>query len=832
MKQPDATSHAAAWKFYSGLFLVTACTLMLQVVHTRILSVASWYHLAFFAVSMAMFGLTAGAVWLYLRRDRFTGATLSYDLACYGMAFAVSIALGLMVQMTLSPMIARSLAAVWTWFELALCIAVPFFFSGVVVSLALTRSPFPIGRVYAVDLLGAAAGCLGVLALLNLTDAPSVLLWCALIAALGAWLFTGAGVGTRPSSPSALDWLVRRRAGIAAGLALFALLNGMTPFGFQPLVVKGKFEDGNTHIFREWNTFSRISVRKEVTEAPHMWGPSPLLPPELKVTRRRLNIDGDAGSPAYRFTGDMRDIDFLKYDITTLAYHLPDREKTAVIGVGGGRDILSAALFGSRDITAVEINPLFVKLLTGEPRFAEFTNIHRLPGVRFAVDEGRSWFARSDERFDLIQMSLIDTWAATGAGAFSLTENGLYTVEAWKIFLSHLTDRGVYTVSRWYNRSDPSETGRMLSLAVAALMEAGVRQPARHIFLARQRMIATIIVARQPLPPAYIRALHEAVDLYRHQTLISPAMPVEIEPLRTIVNAAGRDELDRFTAAQPFDLTPATDDRPFFFNQLPLNNPVRALHVAKGLVGFGDHKGGVRGGNLVATATLLVLFLIALALVLATIVIPLRSALRDVGRRFVVGGTAYFMLIGIGFMMVEIGLIQRMGVFLGHPVYSLTISLFTLILSTGLGSMLSDRLLLDRPWKLLAWAALTSAYIVSLPLWMPPLLLAFDGATLIARASLCIAVIAPAGLLMGFAFPTGMRFASQIDRRPTPWFWGINGAAGVLASVMAVGLSIAAGISATLYLGALCYFLLIPAGLFVFGALSERGLQHASMPSP
>lgn len=175
--------------FYSGLFLITSCTLMLQVIQTRILSVVAWYHLAFFAISMAMFGLTAGAVWVYLRGDRFTEKTLSHDLAYFSSAFALCTILCLIVQMTLAPVTIRSLTAIWTWVELALCMSIPFFFSGIVVSLALTRSPFPVGRVYGVDLLGAAAGCLGVLLILNSTDAPSGLIWVGALAAAGALLF-------------------------------------------------------------------------------------------------------------------------------------------------------------------------------------------------------------------------------------------------------------------------------------------------------------------------------------------------------------------------------------------------------------------------------------------------------------------------------------------------------------------------------------------------------------------------------------------------------------------------------------------------------------------
>src|SRR5437763_2839913 len=167
------------FKFYVGLFLITSCTLMLQVIQTRILSVVVWYNLAFFAISMAMFGLTAGAVWVYLRHERFSEKTLSYDLSYYSSAFAVTIGICLITQMTLAPVIVGSAIFIWTWAELALCMSVPFFFSGIVVSLALTRSPFPIGRVYGVDLMGAALGCLGVLLLLNNTDGPSAILWVA-----------------------------------------------------------------------------------------------------------------------------------------------------------------------------------------------------------------------------------------------------------------------------------------------------------------------------------------------------------------------------------------------------------------------------------------------------------------------------------------------------------------------------------------------------------------------------------------------------------------------------------------------------------------------------
>jgi spermidine synthase len=811
-------------RFYGGLFFITAGTLMLQILQTRILSVVAWYHLAFFAISMAMFGLTAGAVFVYLRGERFTECTLSYDLSYFSAAFALATVVCLAVQMTLAPVVTWSMTAVWTWLELAICMAVPFFFSGIVVSLALTRSSFPIGRVYGVDLLGAAAGCLGALWILNSTDGPSGIIWVGAVIAAAALLFAGSGLGHEPGQRPPLHGLLSSHKSVFGILVVVALANGASNYGLQPLVSKGTFEGGNSYVFREWNTFSRIVVGRTRNAEPFLWGPSPkLMRSDYVIDQRVMNIDGDAGTIALRFTGEFEKVDFLKYDVTNLAYFLPDRARAAVIGVGGGRDILSAATFGYRDITGVELNPVFVKLLRDEPGFSDFTSFEKLEGVRLEVDEGRSWFARSDQSFDIIQMSLIDTWAATGAGAFSLSENGLYTVEAWKVFLDRLTEKGVYAVSRWFNSSDPSEAARTVSLAVAALLERGVAEPRQHIVLATQGRIATLLVAREPFSQEDLQTLQRVAAQYEHRILVSPLAKSDEPIVENIVATEDRESLEEYTSSLAFDLTPPTDNRPFFFNQVRPSNPVQALRIARQNMGGGAELGGVRQGNLVATATLLVLFFVSLLLVVTTIVVPLRPAIKDVGRRLAFGGTLYFSFIGLGFMLVEIGLMQRTSVFLGHPVYSLSVLLFTLILSTGIGSLLSDLLPLKTRARFTVWALLTAAYIMGLPLWFANVFPAFDGSRLLIRALLCVAIMAPAGLLMGFAFPTGMNLISLVDRRPTPWFWGVNGAAGVLASIVAIVCSIAFGIGATLLVGAAFYLLLIPTALFFLLPAAHTG---------
>ena len=801
----------ARWLFYVGLGLVTAATLMLQIVETRLISVTSWYHLAFFVISIAMFGLTVGAVAVYLLRKRLATARLSSYLTVATLGFAVTTVLAGIVQLTFATGGALSLTTFFAWTEFAVCLAVPFFFSGVVVSLALTRSPYPIGAVYCADLIGAAAGCIGVLALLGATSGPAAILWIGALAGAGALCFARSGLGERPEATTVSARIFRWRWGIVAGLLALACANEITEFGVRTVVVKDRFESPGEIVYEKWNSFSRITVSRSLEEPPSLWGPSPRTP-AATVAQRWLTIDGSTGTVMYRSDGDLEKLGNLRYDVTNLAYAMPRLKSAAVIGVGGGRDVASARLFGLAEIVGIEINPILTDVLTN--RFRDYAGLAQLPGVTFALDEARSWLARSDRTFDVVQMSLIDTWAATGAGAFTLSENGLYTIEAWRIFLNRLTPNGVLTVSRWYAPDDVNETGRLLSLAVATLLDMGVTDVRQHLFLASAGSVATLIVSRSPLSAEATGALEHRVAELAFQRLASPGAPAATPALESVVAARDRPALDRAIRGSFLDMSPPTDLRPFFFNQL------RFTRLLEWDVLRQFQNPGVFGGNLTATLTLVMLVLISVLLVVAAIILPLRATVQQVGWTLAAGGTAYFALIGVGFMMTEIALLQLLSVFLGHPVYALSVVLFSLILSAGIGSALSERLPLTTSARLAIWSAATVIYLVSLPAWLPPVLLTFDAAQLMGRAGLCVLVLAPAGLLMGFGFPTGMRMVSRVDSGPTPWFWGINGAAGVLASSVAVLTSIGLGIDATLRAGAACYLLLmIPAFILLRSAV-------------
>jgi hypothetical protein len=809
--------------FLTGLFLVCMCTLMLQIIQTRILSVVSMYYLAFLCISMAMLGMTAGALFVYFRLTGITPANVSSYLSKGSTALALTILVCFVLQLASPLGIVRVGTTLVIWAKALVLLAAPFAVAGVVVSLALTRSPFPVGITYGVDLAGAATGCLAVLLLLNTIDAPSAVFVVAALAAVAGLCFRAARDAETEDEHA--GWRVLRRPGaVAVGLLALAAANAATRYGLQPISAKfDTLEAGTAFDFERWNSFSRILGTRTPPRPPFLWGPSPALPPGIRTEHFALNIDGVAGTLTPRFPASLADVDFLKYDITNLAYNARPTGRVAVIGVGSGRDLLSAYAFGSRDIIGVELNPIFVDILTDPGEQRDFIGIANLPGVRLVVDEGRSWFARTHEKFDVVQMSMIDTFAATGAGAFSLSENGLYTVEGWQIFLSALTPNGLFTVSRWHAPSAPIEMGRTTSLAVAALYALGVPHPRDHIFLASVDNLATVVVSRSPFSSDDIRVLSDAAARMQYTVLAEPHRPAGDPVFEGLLAATSIEDLEARAASQWLDMSAPTDARPFFFNQLRLFDRETFSLLAEIFTSFSIERlsvlageGFLIWGNLVAMGTLLMLIGLSLVAVIAAIIVPARRSIADVEPGLANLGTAYFLLIGVGFMFIEIALIQRISVFLGHPTYALGVVLFSIILSTGVGSLISEKLMPARPGGIILWLSLLVVYVLALPHWLPALIHSTLEATPLAvRSVVGVLAAAPAGVLMGFGFPFGMRVVMSRDVRPTPWFWGVNGAGGVLAAGLAVASSISFTIDVTLRMGGFCYLLLIPVALLL-----------------
>lgn len=820
--------------FLAGVALIAFSVLLFQILQTRIMSVISWYYLAFFAISVAMLGMTVGAVWVCLWRDRFPQEKLAEALSKFALLTALAMPASMMLQFCLVTSPALSLTTAVAWALLLACMAVPYLFAGVAVSLALTRSPFPIGQVYGVDLLGAALGCIGAIVFLNLLDGPTAVIVTGAVAGLSAMAFA-ASIAGAPATPKA--WWRRPGAAVAVLLAL-ALFNMLSPVGFSPILVKNTVElAGKHHEYEKWNTYSLIQVTRPRLMFPELWGASPKLPAGTRVPEAVIGMDGlKNATEMFHYDGTPNSNSFLQYDQANLAYHLPGIHKSAVIGVGGGPDILAAHLFGVADITGVELNPNIVDLHTRNPLYKDFSNLTAIPHLKLHVDDARSWFASTHEKFDLVQMTVIDTFAATGAGAFSLSENGLYTLQGWRAFLKTLNPDGYFTVSRWYGPGEVDETGRMIGLATAALLDAGVKDPRSHLFVSVTGHLATLILCKSPFTPEQLRILHQAVRDYGFSELLSPDATSQTPLLNRIVASHDLTSLNRVLGSTYLDLTVPTDERPFFFNQLRIFDIPTLIRVA--MSESHDLDGGVWWGNLMATGVLMLILFLSIIAVIATILVPLRSVTRESARSLTLAGSIYFALIGMGFMLAEIALLQYFSVYLGHPILSLGVCLFGLILSSGLGSLASDRLKLKTRAGLLAWGCIVVAYLIVMEQVLPSLFQATTDRERLVRIAISLAAILPLGFLFGFAFPTGLRLAAEIDARPTPWFWGINGATGVLASVLGVIVSLSFGINVTILLAAACYLLLIPAGFALLalrtgtGASAVDGLETGQPLSP
>jgi hypothetical protein len=501
--------------------------------------------------------MTAGAVRVYLQPKAFAPDKLSDSLANASLAFAVTTPVMLVLLCLLPVFLWPSIMSLFgLLFATAAC-SLPFYFSGVAVAAVLTKSDLPVGKLYASDLIGASLGCLFVLAGLEFLDAPSLILLCGAIGIVAAQAYAWGSPTYRFKVVGAVLFVI---------MIIVVPLNAHTSRGIRPVFVKGGLENTHDFLLEKWNSFSRVVVYRKRIEPPQLWGASPKTP-QTTLKQYRMSIDGLAGTTLRRFASDA-DLDHLHYDITNLGYFIRPTGDACIIGVGGGRDVQSAVLFGHKKVTGIDINPVFINLLTDPKRFRDFCGIGNRPGVKLVVDEARSYLSRHTEKYATIQMSLIDTWAATGAGAFSLSENGLYTVEAWKLFLSRLDDNGIYTVSRWYNPDRPGETGRMLSLAVQTLLNSGVSDPSRNIVMASSRDVCTLLLSPRAFSADDLVALNKVIAEKEYVPVVMPGMGSQFPILKKIGDAKSSADLHAAIKDEELNYDPPTDENPYFFNLL------------------------------------------------------------------------------------------------------------------------------------------------------------------------------------------------------------------------------------------------------------------------
>jgi hypothetical protein len=469
-----------------------------------------------------------------------------------------------------------------------------------------------------------------------------------------------------------------------------------------------------------------------------------------------------------------------------------------VIGPGGGRDLVSALVFGAAHVDGVEINPIIADDVMRD-RFGEFSGgIYTNPRVRIAVDDGRSFVRRAPDRYDVIQASLVDTWAATAAGAYTLTENSLYTVEAFNDYIDHLTDNGVLTITRWV-----FDGLRLVSLAQEAFEPRGW-SAADRLVIVRQKDVATFLLKKTPFTRGEVARLTEVAARLQFDVLYAPGTetPVhddqdarsQLDDYARLIRASDRRQ---FYASYPQDITPTTDDRPFFFHTTKIEDQFHTAFGRSMLFGNG-------------LSALLTLMAISAALVVLFIVGPLmlagRTASGSAAPPAWMAWLAFFGALGAGFMLIEVAVLQRFVLLLGHPVYSLTVTLFSLLLGAGLGAAWSRQFAVARLRRTGAIALALVAVLAALVIvGVTPLVVWAISFARPTRIAIAVTILVPLGVALGVPMPTGLRALGARAPQMIPWAWGVNGALSVVGATFAIFIAMNWGFTATLLAASAVY---------------------------
>lgn len=782
-----------------GVACVSLAILLLEITLTRVFSVVMWYHFAFMAISLALLGGAVGGVVVYAFRSWLERWPPEAVLAVMATLFGISVPLVFAIYLRIyfrpsqgwlgvSPRGMLGLMAIY------LDMALPFFFGGLCMALALGTWSERASTVYFADLTGASLGCVAAVVALDRLGGNGAVLLAGLIAALAGLAFALAARG---------------RALLSALLLVTVLGTGLTCWGVRDgwfhieSFKSGSRDFETTRRWERWNSFSRVTVHHHETGGPPFgWGlsdryqgPNP--------GYRLIVIDAVAGSPIQYWDGRLDSVNFLKYDVTALVHYLRSEAKVLIIGLGGGRDALTALVFGQRDITGVEINPLVFQAVKYD--FADFAGrLLDLPMVRTIVADGRNYVARTSERFDIIQAALADTWAASSAGAFALTENSLYTLEAFEDYFRHLTDDGILTFSRWYVPQAPGETLRLVGLGLAAWQRMGVEHPERNLMVvanvkpdwAGRERLATMLLKRSAFTAEEVATMQQVAAELGFEVLYAPGMVEGNEIVRLAVSPS----LEGFWRDYPVDISPPTDDRPFFFYLFKIGSLLQGKAQAKDDV----YRMSFQGMYILVTLLVLIA-LLAAGLILLPLWLLARRGSRRADRS---SRVAYFACLGLAFMLVELPSIQRLSLFLGQPTYALAVVLFSLLLFSGLGSLMTSRIAPSGIGRALSWALpLLIILLLAQALALPWLLESLLRLRLALRLVISVALIAPLGFLMGMPFPLGLRSLGAAEPNIVPWVWGVNGALSVLGSVLAVFAAIHLGFRLTLTLGMALYLL-------------------------
>jgi hypothetical protein len=733
-----------------AVFLLSLLALLFEFAQTRLFSATLDYHLTFLVLSGALLGVAGGATCSAV----LDGRTLRPSSAALAIAAGIATLVALLLETRVDPMVEGTVIAVAAGYVLGI---VPLAFVSWVIVRALREAPAAGGGLYAADLGGAAMGSLLGYLLIGGLGAQG------LYGLAAASAFVAGALLLRPGGARSV-FAARAILGVVALIAVV----GLSVFGevvARPLAGPLKAPDlGSSHDFAAWDPLARIDVSRAGGHGdPFQY--AFLIDDRFTGSRPdalAMYLDQGALTPilADGPSGDQRVLDA---SILAAPYALASRPSVLVVGPGGGIDILMALRHGTTAVTAVEVNRTVVALMRG--RYAEYSGgVYLDPRAHIFEDEARSFIRRSTDRFDLIAITVVDSFAALSVGAYALTENYLYTDAAMTDYLRHLSPDGAVALSRWY-RDPPVEMTRTVAVARAALANSGVAEPLRSIAVLRYGNFGLAIIRPRPFSEAEMSRLRDFAALHR--------FTIELDPLSPSV----------LLAAPPRD-APPTDDRPFFFDTVPL--------------------GDVLSGSVplpYGYAVLITTFMLSAALAIGVVLLPVYRDARIASASLVPLGTLVALAIGLGFITAEVVLLQRLTLYLGQPSLALSVGLAALLVGAASGSALSAR----APGGIRGSALASSAALFITFASLPVIADATLAAPLAVRLVIGLLAAYLVGLPLGTVFPRVISTVGRVDASLVSWVWAANGTASVAGAVLGTAVALAGGFTVLGLVACACY---------------------------
>ena len=790
------------------VFLLALSILILELALTRIFSFISFHHLTYLVISIAMLGFGAAGTYLTIRRTDDNTTTSGEFLARNAWLFGLSTiaAVVLIPRIYFYPMdivLHQDYSNLLSLLIIVFLTAVPFFFGGTCIGYIISHAGSAINLVYFADLVGAAIGCLLALVLINNLGGIATCFATASMAMVVA----------------AVSSTYRRRRyilGLCITIVLTAVIARTECFPLYVPSGKQMFLMGHLVEKIKWHVITRLDITKPIDGYCGFGGRLSNKYKEAKGAPQKIRFiyqDGSNLTGIIQPTPTPRETPSLGYYLQGAPYQVKPEAEALVIGCGGGVDMLIALHHGAQYVVGVDVNPHMIELIS--ETYKDFAGgVYQRDDVELVISEGRHFLSRDQRRFDVIQLSGVDTWSALTTGAYALTENFIYTAEAFDQYLAHLNEDGIVNFSRPF-LIPPTETLKLVATAFDALERLNVKDPFNHlIILASQEQPqlrwhfnwAQTIVKRSPFTQSEVETLTSWAQSLGFEIIYDPYTPHKGE-LETLIRAPSV-ERTQFIAQYRLDIRPATDDKPFFFQ----------FHRWRDVLLNWGSKG--RLAQLILLVSLVQVTFLSGLFILYPLYRRRIEASKFGGRA---GIFIYFASLGLGFIIVEIALLQKFMIFLGGPAYSMAITLFAILLFSGIGSFLS-RNFSERPFKLLATVIPVMVItILVYALFLDDIIAQLMDLSHFMRGLAAVLLISPLGLLMGMPFPAGLRYVDTFRAELNPWAWGINAFATVVGSGACILISSSIGLRAALVFGATIYLI----GWLIFAA-SQR--QFKSTP--